>query len=206
MSIVEAKASQYSGELTDFESLKRFWNKPRLWQIFSTSFSPTRAAENTSLNNNNNSSYSNTVKYADRSTQTVECDECVATDKPPVSKDELVTAETQTDFTNLHSDSICCLSSIPYADMTNSPPTPPPVPYRRINKVTENCIENHRDDNHAEMNPLSARNLQYTIDTSIGAATQTALAAVASGLHDNNGDVPCKLSENGNGNVNCDNL
>lgn len=161
-------------------------------------------ADNTSLNNNNNnhSLNNNTITYSDKSTQTAaDCDECEASLKPSMSKDELITAETQTDFTNLHSESICCLNSIPYADMTNSPPPPPPVPYRRVHdrKITENCNENHRgDDNHAELNQLSARNLQYSIDTSIGAATQTALAAVAGGVCDN-GDVPRKTENNVHG-------
>lgn len=143
----------------------------------------------------------NTIKYSDKSTQTMtDCDECEASLKPTVNKDELITAETQTDFTNLHSESICCLSNIPYADMTNSPPPPPPVPYRRIRdkKTSEIRSENHHgDDNHTELNQLSARNLQYTIDTSIGATTQTALAAVANVC--DNGDVQRKISDNSNG-------
>lgn len=119
--------------------------------------------------------------------------------KAAPAKDELITAETQTDFTNLHSDSICCLSSIPYADMTNSPPPPPPVPYRRLNskKITDNG-EIHRDDNHAELNPLSVRNLQYSIDTSVGVTTPTAMAAVAVGISDN-GDVQHKFNDSLNG-------
>jgi hypothetical protein len=138
----------------------------------------------------------NTIKYTDKSTQTT--DECELSQSKPatINKDEL----TQTDFPNLkESLSIHdCLSSIPYADSTNSPP--PPVPYRRINdkKIMENCVEYHRDDNRAELNELSARNLQFSIDTSIGAATQTALAAVAGSVCDN-GDIQCKVNENGNG-------
>lgn len=133
----------------------------------------------------------NTIKYSDKSTQTVGCEECESSQQKTATtnKDEL----TQTDFSNLkESLSIHdCLSSIPYAD-SSSPPPPPPVPYRRINdkKVLS---ENHRDDNHTELNQLSARNLQFSIDTSIGAATQTALAAVC-----DNGDVQCKTSENEN--------
>jgi hypothetical protein len=143
----------------------------------------------------------NTIKYSDKSTQTAaECEDCESSQQKPATtnKDEL----TQTDFPNLkESLSIHdCLSTIPYADCTNSPPPPPPVPYRRINdkKVVENCTENHQDDNHAEANELSARNLQFSIDTSIGAATQTALAAVAGSVCDN-GDIQCKITENGNG-------
>lgn len=137
----------------------------------------------------------NTIKYSDKSTQTVECEECESQKRATTNKDEL----TQTDFSNLkESLSIHdCLSSIPYADCTNSPPPPPPVPYRRINDK-KLAVENHRDDNHAELNQLSARNLQFSIDTSIGAATQTALAAVAGTVCDN-GDVQCKINENGNG-------
>lgn len=162
-------------------------------------------ADNTSLNNNNNNNNhslnNNTIKYNDKSTQTADCDECEASLKPAVSKDELITAETQTDFTNLHSESICCLSNIPYADMTNSPPPPPPVPYRRINndkKASAIRTDNrHEDDNHKELNQLSARSLQYSIDTSVGVTTQTALAAVSSAC--DNGDVQRKISDNSNG-------
>jgi hypothetical protein len=94
--------------------------------------------------------------------------------------------------------------------MTNSPPPqPPPVPYRRVHnekKIMENSIENHRrivdDNNHTEINQLSARNLQFSLDTSIGVATQTAVATLAAAgnsiVHDN-GDVQCKINENGNG-------
>lgn len=144
----------------------------------------------------------NTIKYTDKSTQTkTENDEIDASQKAetPV-KEELITAETQTDFTNLHNDSICCLSSIPYADMTNSPPPPPPVPYRRMNskRITDNITENHRDDNHAELNPLSVRNLQFSIDSSVGMTAQTAMAAVAGGISDN-GDVSHKFNDSMNG-------
>lgn len=62
--------------------------------------------------------------------------------------------------------------------MTNSPPPPPPVPYRRINisKISENSNANHRDDNHDELNQLSARNLQLAVtDANVGAMTQTAI-------------------------------
>lgn len=157
--------------------------------------------DNTSLNNNNNnhSLNNNTIKYSDKSTQTkTECDECVVPQKAVT--EELITAETQTDFTNLHSESICCLSSIPYADMTNSPPPPPPVPYRRMNskRITDNGNENHHERNHTELNTLSVRNLQYSIDTSVGAATQTAIATVTGGISDN-GDIQHKFSESLNG-------
>lgn len=159
------------------------------------------STDNISLNNNNNNNSlnNNTIQYSDKSTQTADCDECEASLKATsVNKDELIAAETQTEFTNLHSESICCLSNIPYADMTNSPPPPPPVPYRRINgnkKASENRSENHLgDDNHTELNQLSARSLQYSIDTSIGATTQTALAAVA-GVCDN-GDVQRNNNDN----------
>lgn len=149
-------------------------------------------------NNNNNSLNNNTIQYNDKSTQTVECEECESSKQITNSKDEL----TQTDFTNLkESLSIQdCLAQIPYADnCPNSPPapTPPPVPYRRIND--NKVIENLKDDNHDEVNLLSARSLQFSIDNSIGAATQTALAAVASNVCDN-GDVHRKTTnENGNG-------
>jgi hypothetical protein len=73
---------------------------------------------------------------------------------------------------------------------------PPPVPYRRINKVVENHTDEYHD-NHEEVNQLSARNLQFSLDNSIGAATQTALAAVAGSVCDN-GDVHRKTNENGN--------
>lgn len=157
--------------------------------------------DNTSLNNNNNNNSlnNNTTKYSDKTTQTIsDCEGCEELQRPALNKDELITTETQTDFTNLHSESICCLNSIPYADLTNSPPPPPPpVPYRRIREkkvVIEECIENnHRDENRTELNPLSARNLQYSIDASLGAATQTAKT-------DDNGDVQCKkINENVNG-------
>lgn len=158
-------------------------------------------ADNTSLNNNNNNNNhslnNNTIKYNDKSTQTADCDECEASLKPAVSKDELITAETQTDFTNLHSESICCLSNIPYADMTNSPPPPPPVPYRRINHEKKVSANRHEDDNHKELNQLSVRSLQHSIDTSVGVTTQTALAAVSSVC--DNGDVQRKISDNSNG-------
>lgn len=151
--------------------------------------------ENTSLNNNNNHSLNNnTIKYSNKSTQTTDCDEC---EKPTPTKDELITAETQTDFTNLHSESICCLSSIPYADMTNSPPPPPPVPYRRINtrKISENSNENHRDNNHVESNQLSVRNLQLAAnDMSVGVTTQTAKATGA-----DNGTIQSMQSDKLNG-------
>lgn len=132
----------------------------------------------------------NTTQYSDKSTQTLECDECEASRNP--APDEVKTAETQTDFTNLHSESICCLSSIPYADMTNSPPPPAPPPRRNHNKVIENCTENHRDENHTELNPLSARNLQFSIDNNIGVTTQTAAAG-------DNGNVQYKFNDNLNG-------
>lgn len=156
-------------------------------------------ADNTSLNNNNNnnSMNNNTIKYSDKSTQTVECDEC---ELPPEksTKDELIAVETQTDFTNLHSESICCLSNIPYADMTNSPPPPPPVPYRRINrKITENCNDTPHEGNHTELNQLSARSLQYSIDNGIGATTQAAIVAVAPSHDKGNGNIQNKINDNG---------
>lgn len=65
---------------------------------------------------NNNS----TAKSFDKSTQTMECGECkLASEKLLMEKS--IAVETQTDFTNLHNDSICCLNRIPYADMSNSP-------------------------------------------------------------------------------------
>lgn len=149
--------------------------------------------ENTSIANNNNNNHSlnnNTIKYSDKSTQTLECDECEASQNPASVKDEVKTAETQTDFTNLHSDSICCLSSIPYADMTNSPPPAPP-PRRGQNKIVENCTENHQDENHSELNQLSARNLQLSIDTNVGETTQT---TTVGGVSDN-GNVPYKFKD-----------
>lgn len=138
----------------------------------------------------------NTIQYNDKSTQTLGCEECESSKQITNSKDEL----TQTDFTNLkESLSIQdCLAQIPYADnCPNSPPapTPPPVPYRRIND--SKVIEHAKEDNHDEVNLLSARSLQFSIDKSIGAA-QTALAAVASNVCDN-GDVHRKTNENGNG-------
>ena len=136
----------------------------------------------------------NTIKYSDKSTQTLECDECEATRNPAPAKDEVKTAETQTDFTNLHSDSICCLSSIPYADMTNSPPPAPPT-RRNPNKIVENCTENHREDNHTELNQLSARNLQFSVDANIGVTTQTTTAGGCS----DNGNVQYKFNDNLNG-------
>lgn len=143
----------------------------------------------------------NTIQYSDKSTQTVECEECESSKQTANRKDEL----TQTDFTNLkESLSIHdCLAQIPYADnCPNSPPAavPPPVPYRRINdnKLIENNNDFRRDDNHDEVNQLSARNLQFSVDSSIGAATQTALAAVAGNVCDN-GDVHRKTNENGTG-------
>lgn len=139
----------------------------------------------------------NTIQYSDKSTQ---CEECESSAKQTAdSKDEL----TQTDEPTNLKESLSihdCLAQIPYADnCPNSPPMPPPVPYRRINtKIVENHNEYHKDDNHDEVNQLSARNLQFSIDNSIGAATQTALAAVASNVCDN-GDVHRKANENGNG-------
>lgn len=156
-----------------------------------SSFLPT---DNTSLNNNNNnhSMNNNTIKYSDKSTQTTDCNDCEASLKPAPNTDELIATETQTDFTNLHNESICCLKNIPYADMTNSPPPPPPIPYRRTNdeKPSENCNENHN-----ELNQLSARNLQFLIDTNIGPSTQAAMATSVEGLCDN-GDIQCRLNEN----------
>lgn len=136
----------------------------------------------------------NTVRYSDKSTQTVECEECELSKKKLATnnKDEL----TQTDFTNLQESLSIhdCLSSIPYADCTNSPPLPPPVPYRRINDKKHHN-ESYCDDK-TELNELSARNLQFSIDSSIGVATQTALAAVANAC--DNGEVQYKINENEN--------
>lgn len=86
--------------------------------------------------------------------------------------------------------------------MTNSPPPPPPI--RRTAKEFINAdsrTENHQNDNHAELNQLSVRNLQFSVDTSIGATTHTAMAAVAGSLCDN-GDAQCKLNDNVNGGEN----
>jgi hypothetical protein len=144
-------------------------------------------------NNNDNSLNNNTYKYSDKSTQTsIECNECETTQQqePSLSKDELITTETQTDFTNLHSESICCLSRIPYADMTYSPP---PLPSRLTNESV--IIENNKehileDDNNEESTQVSRGAVQFTIDSSIGMTTQTAIAAVT-----NNGDVQYNCSE-----------
>ncbi|KAG5666532.1 hypothetical protein PVAND_014552 [Polypedilum vanderplanki] len=88
-------------------------------------------------------------------------------------------AETQTETFNTHSDSICCLNSIPYVDQSISPPV--------VHKVIENCTENHLNESIPP----------FTIDSSISAATQTAIAittATATTQLDN-GDVP---HDNGN--------
>jgi hypothetical protein len=149
-------------------------------------------AENTSIinnnNNNNNSLNNNTIQYTDKSTQTLEkCEHCES-NQIKSNKDEL----TQTDFTNLK-ESLSfhdCLAQIPYADnCPNSPPMPPPVPYRRINKLVEN------QDEHKDNHELSVQNLQFSIDNSISATTQTALAAVTANTVCDNGDVLRKADE-----------
>lgn len=118
----------------------------------------------------------------------MESDGCEARSQKPAAtkKDSLIAAETQTDYTNLHSESICCLSNIPYADMTNSPPPLPPSIRRTKEFVNaENLMESHQNENHAELNQLSARNLQLAVDTSIGGT--------------DNGDVQCKRNDNVHG-------
>jgi hypothetical protein len=90
-------------------------------------------------------------------------------------------AETQTETFNTHSDSICCLNSIPYVDQSISPPV--------VHRVIENGTENHVGESMAA----------FTLDSSIGAATQTALAITATTANAttqlDNGDVP---HDNGN--------
>jgi len=152
--------------------------------------------EDTNLNNNNNNNSSlnnNTLEYSDKSTQTLA--ECCTSQKSSVKDQQLITSETQTDFTNLNSESI--LSSIPYADMTNSPPPPPPVPYRRYkdNKTGENCKDSSRNEISNEFNQLSARNLQHKIDTNIGVNSQSAVDAVSS----DNGVVKHTVESNEDG-------
>jgi hypothetical protein len=119
-------------------------------------------ADNTSLNNNNNNNSLNanhTITYADKSTQTVE-------DLSPTSESRI--AETQTD--TAHSDSICCLNSIPYVDQSMTPP----VVHKQLDTA----------DNHIESkNP-------FAIDMSVGAATQTAMAITTVAQQLDNGDLP----------------
>jgi len=210
-------------------------------------------ADNTSLNNNNNNNSlnNNTVVYHDKSTQTTAAVAAAAIDSVTPGGDcedstqqqqqqqqgdsavERMSTETQTDFSNLHSESICCLSAIPFADhqITSSPP---PINYSNCNannasrtsetcnndgiKLASNINENfishelnnrHNNNNHVgpELNQLSARTLPYTIDTSIAASTQAAMAIVGSGGGvgggggggDNNGDVHCKANDNCDG-------
>ncbi|CRL08038.1 CLUMA_CG021023, isoform A [Clunio marinus] len=158
MSIVEAKGSQFS--------------------------------DNASVNNNNNnhSLNNNTMKYSDKSTQTAECNECEASMKLTLRNEKLKAVETQTESTNLCSENICCLNSIPYADMTNSPPQPPSIPFRRLNdgKVIDNCNDNnHHEKNRIELNQLSARDLQNSLNINSGVTKKTSLLSKRSVLCDN---------------------
>lgn len=88
--------------------------------------------DNNSLNNNNNnhSLNNNTTKYHEKSTQTVitpvvvteEATKLKESEEPsneqePSPSENLVSLDTKsTQTTNLHTGSICCLNSIPYAD------------------------------------------------------------------------------------------
>lgn len=117
MSIVEAKAqsSQYSGDTRTCCFL-------RVIKHITALILPTEDIVLNHNNNNNSQSMNNNsaAKSFDKSTQTSECGDCkVASEKLLMEKS--VAVETQTDFTNLHNDSICCLNRIPYADMSNSP-------------------------------------------------------------------------------------
>jgi hypothetical protein len=67
---------------------------------------------------------------------------------------KVVAVETQTELTNLHSESICCLSHIPYADMTNSPP--PPSPRVRITSRAQHSSKNHPDESIIDVNASAA--------------------------------------------------
>ncbi|KAL7014522.1 hypothetical protein ACKWTF_015984 [Chironomus riparius] len=133
------------------------------------------SAENTSLNNNNNNNSLNanhTITYANKSTQTGD-------ETSPTSESRI--AETQTETFTTHSDSICCLNSIPYVDQSMTPPV--------VHRAIENCT-------------IESKN-PFTIDSSICPATQTAMAiaATANGTSNattqlDNGDLVHQISEN----------
>lgn len=132
-------------------------------------------AETTSLNNNNNNNSLNanhTITYANKSTQTGD-------ETSPTSESRI--AETQTETFTTHSDSICCLNSIPYVDQSMTPPV--------VHKAIENCT-------------IESKN-PFTIDSSICPATQTAMAiaTTANGTSNattqlDNGDLVHQISEN----------
>jgi hypothetical protein len=74
---------------------------------------------------------------------------------------KVVAVETQTELSNLHSESICCLSHIPYADMTNSPPPPSP----RIKTFSKKRFNN--PDNPEEPSEIPLNDLEFAIDASV---------------------------------------
>lgn len=112
---------------------------------------------------NNNSA----AKSFDKSTQTMECGECkLASEKLLMEKS--IAVETQTDFTNLHNDSICCLNRIPYADMSNSPISRS-LSYQcdKAKESLDNCNESLNGSNEdVSLQPPPANPLSNNVDSS----------------------------------------